>query len=537
MRLENGSGRFGTSRPIGGLGRHAPFAVHRRGVLLMQGDHTGAGRSDGDVTPPERLVADDSGRERARKLFAHAKKAEESRNYDYAIELYVQGLAHWPDALDEGLKKLRVVATARKQIGGKPPGFMLRRKYPTNTKDAATNLNNALHLFGLNPTDVATLEHILQLAQAARCDVAGQWIAPVLADAYNNAKKLPANHYHVAADAMDVLADLAARFDNATGAMEIRRAEQSTAQTWSRHYPDSPDSGRVQGRATSNLTIIKGKFDKADGFVESLRDADSQREIHDRDRRTHTQDRMQQLIQNARRDWEANRHIANKLLNYVDYLTRNENDATEDEAVAELEAEFARSNNYVFKQKADELRKRQLRRKVREAADAVAAQPNDPDARQRHLAAWKAQLEFETAVYEDRQRQYPTDLRVKNELGKRYFLARRIDDAIPLFQIASADPRIRSETLLALGRCFFEKQFFDQAVETLRRAIDETDSRTSPVALELNYWLGRSLEAAGDAAGARKVYGSLIQIDYNFKDSRQRMEALVKRGDSPSGVA
>jgi tetratricopeptide (TPR) repeat protein len=498
----------------------------------MQSDHTAAGQGDGDVAPPARLVADNAGRDRAQKLFSHAKKAEESRNYDYAIELYVQGLALWPDALDEGLKKLRVVATARKQMGGKPPGFMTRRKYPTNSKDAAANLNNVLHIFGLNPADILTMEHILQLAQAANCDVVGQWIAPVLADAYNNAKKLPANHYHTAADAMDVLSHLAVRFDNAEGAMEIRRAEQSTAQIWSRHYPDSPDTGRVLGRATSNLTIIKGKFDKAEGFVESLRDADQQREIHDRDRRTHTADRMQHLIQNARRDWEANRNVPNKLLNLVDLLTRTGNDATENEAVSLLEAEYAQSSNFVFKQKADELRVRQFSRRTRELADAAAAHPDDAEIKQRYLSQRQAQLEFETGMYEARQRQYPTDLKTKYRLGQRYFLAGRVDDSIPLFQVAAADPRIRSEALLALGRCFFEKRFFDQSVETLRRGVDETDSRTSPVAMELNYWLGRSLEESRDAGSAKKVYGSLIQIDYNYKDARQRLETLVQRGDS-----
>lgn len=499
---------------------------------MTQGEHTPAGHGGEQAAPPARLVADEAGRERARKLFAHARKAEESRNYDYAIELYVQGLAHWPDAIDEGLKKLRVVATARKQSGGKPPGFMTRRKYPTNTRDAATNLNNALHLLGMNPTDIHTLEHILQLAQAANCDAVGQWIAPVLADAYNGAKKLPANHYHASADAMDALANLAVRFDNPTGAMDIRRAEQTTAQIWARHYPDSPDAGRVLGRASTNLTIVKGKFDKADGFVESLRDAEQQREIHDRDRRTHTPDRLQHYIDQARQDWEANRNVPNKLLNYVDLLTRTENDESENEAIALLEKEYSQSSNYVFRQKADSLRVRQLRRKTRELAEAARANPEDAELKRRYEAQAKALLDFQTQMFEDRQRQYPTDLKTKHQLGVCYFQANRLDDAIPLFQVASADPRIRSEAMLALGRCFIEKQFCEQAVGTLRRGVEEVDSRTSPVAMELNYWLGRALEASGDASAAKKVYGSLIQIDYNYKDSRLRLEALVKGGVS-----
>ncbi len=86
------------------------------------------GPSVEDGAPQDRLVGSETGKARARKLFEHALKAEETRNYDYAIELYVNGLASWPDAIDEGLKKLRVVATARKLGGGKPAGFLVTRK-------------------------------------------------------------------------------------------------------------------------------------------------------------------------------------------------------------------------------------------------------------------------------------------------------------------------------------------------------------------------------------------------------------------------
>ena len=94
-------------------------------------EHDGqAGQADGVGEAAGRLVGTEAGKAKARKLFAHAKKASDTRNYDYAIELYVSGLACWPDAVEEGLKMLRVVATARQLEGGRPPGFMVARKYP-----------------------------------------------------------------------------------------------------------------------------------------------------------------------------------------------------------------------------------------------------------------------------------------------------------------------------------------------------------------------------------------------------------------------
>jgi hypothetical protein len=51
------------------------------------------------------------------------------------------------------------------------------------------------------------------------------------------------------------------------------------------------------------------------------------------------------------------------------------------------------------------------------------------------------------------------------------------------------------------------------------------------LALDLNYWLARGLEAAGDALEAKKVYGDLIQSDYNYRDARHRLEKLT---DTPA---
>jgi hypothetical protein len=42
----------------------------------------------------------------------------------------------------------------------------------------------------------------------------------------------------------------------------------------------------------------------------------------------------------------------------------------------------------------------------------------------------------------------------------------------------------------------------------------------------LHYWLGRACEAAGKAEDASRAFGQVIQWDYNYRDVRQRLEAL-----------
>ena len=39
---------------------------------------------------------------RARAFFERAQKAAEASNFDYAIDMYIEGLHYAPDALEEG---------------------------------------------------------------------------------------------------------------------------------------------------------------------------------------------------------------------------------------------------------------------------------------------------------------------------------------------------------------------------------------------------------------------------------------------------
>ncbi len=474
-----------------------------------------------------RLIAGEAQRAKAKKFYDHAKKAADTRNYDYAIKLYVDGLALWPDAIEEGLKKLRVVSTARRLEGGKPLGFIAARKYPLGGRDVLKSLKNALYLFGFDPGSLPNIEHILQLATKAKCDRMVEWIAPVLVDAYNSAKKLSAGRYEAACQDLNEASDLAMAVEADEGATKILEANIAAAQIWSRHFPNSSEAERAHSKASSKLTIVKGRFSRADGFTESLKDGKAQHDLRDADKMVHTEDRNRELIARARRVWEDNPGVAGKLLNLVDLMVRIESDDRENEAVALLEKEYARAGEYLFKQKADDLRMRQISRHRRELEAQAQADPQNTELRRRLAGHKTHQSEIEIKLFQDRLAHYPTDLKIHFLLGSRLFTARRFDDAIPLFQHSQVDGRCRFESRLYLGRCFLEKGFSDQAVGTLRSALEEVESVSSKMALELQYWLARGLEAANQLSEARKTYGDLIQLDYNYRDARRRLEKLA----------
>lgn len=492
----------------------------------MNKDKDSTEGTEADASGPTRHVTGEPEKAKARKWFAHAKAVSESKNYDYAVELYVNGLALWPEAMDEGLKPLRVCATARRLNGGKPAGFLEAKKRSTGGKDAPKALNNALYLFGKDPVNVGHMEHILKAAARASCDGTVRWIAPVLVEGLMHEKKLPEKRYAECCDAIESAAELAITAGDYVCASEILQAGLRAAQIWLGHFPNSQEAQHAYSSASSRQTIVKGRFGSGDDFRESLKDADEQRDLRDRDKVVRSVDRDAELIARVRRDWEENPGVAAKLLTLVDLLIRKEDDAIENEAIELVEAEYATNGAYNMKVKADDIRMRQTKRHVRRLVAKVKANPKNTDMRKALAVHLARQNKMEVAIFRERAKRYPTDMRIRFSLGTRLFKAKRYDEAIPMFQQAQSDGRHRADSRLYLGRCFHEKGFETQAVEILSSALDDVESKTGDMAKDLSYWLARAQEAAGKPEDARNTYGHLIQLDYNYRDARKRLEAL-----------
>jgi hypothetical protein len=66
---------------------------------------------------------------KARLFFETAQKAAEINNFDYAIDMYLEGLRCSPDEVLGGHIKLRELAIFRQGRGGKKPSVVERVKY------------------------------------------------------------------------------------------------------------------------------------------------------------------------------------------------------------------------------------------------------------------------------------------------------------------------------------------------------------------------------------------------------------------------
>ena len=457
-------------------------------------------------------------RKAARRWFEQAAKLVEQRNYEYAIKSFVEGLSLDPEAVEEGYVPLRGCAVARWQTGGKKPGMMDSVKYSMATKDPVKGMVNAAWLLAHDPTSAGYAEGLLKNANKARCDDALAWIGPIYRETIGNEKKPSPKKFALLKDIYEELGDRCqARGETAAAAKAYELGIEALA-AQKDVDPKNRALDNVIRDLSTKLTILKGGYQTADSFRDSVLDTDGQAKLHDEDRLVQSTDRLGELVAKARADMEANPTIEAKVITYVDLLCKDEGDEHENTAVKLLLERYKETNNYRFKQRADDIAARQMGRHARQAK-AAGDQDKAKDLLRRRLA-------FELKAYKERVTQYPTDLRLKHEYGKRLFLTRQFDEAIPLFQQARADPKVRHSCALHLGRCFFEKGFHSQTASVLEEAIAGYELTDDDTAKELNYWLARSQEAAGNTDAAKETYGKLVQIDYNYRDVRGRLEGL-----------
>jgi TolA-binding protein len=474
--------------------------------------------SEPPVDANARIQVSDEDKAKAEKWFVRARELGEKRQFDYAVEYYVNGLEFWPEAVEEACKPLHGCAVARKQGGGKKPGLKDTMRRSMSDKDPKQAYVNALWLFGHDPDNVGYSEGVVKNASRLRAEDAAKWAAGVCHKALEANPKTSAKQFQSLIQQLEELGDRAAARGEAAFGVECFQLGVGVLRSWARKFPKDESVDNALRALSTKLTILKGQYEKGDSFRDSIADTESQKDLHDRDRSVQSEERMDQLIAKAQKDYEENPDVATKLKTLVELLCRREHYDDEAKAIGFLVNEFKRTDDYRWKLMADDIRMKQLGREVREAAKS-----GDAEAVKKKRVE---QLRFELGVFKDRVQRYPTDLRLKYELAVRNFKAGRIDDAIPLFQNARSDPKNRVPCAMYMGRCFFKKGYFSQAISMLEDAISQYEIRDDELAKDLRYWLGRSQEASDEQASAAKTYGELLQLDYNYRDVRKRLDEL-----------
>ena len=493
----------------------------RRLFSLKQSDSAANGSSKRDPRKAERF-------------FEHAQTVADAHNYDYAIECFISGLRHDPDNMKQH-EALREVALRRKVGGGKPAGITERFQSPgpaavdrmlqVETLWAKDPFNTKLmREFMLRSVEADEAEPELNLAEPAH------WAGTLFLE-------FAAKGHKANKSALIAVRDLFARigaFDKAVEACKMVL----------RLNPDNAELLMDLKNLEAERTMQVGGYTEAaasgeGGFRHVVRDAEKQVALDQEDRIVKRTSDIDQVIERRRAEYQENPEDLDRTTKLVDALLSKDEDEPEQEAVALLEKAWEQSGQYRYKMRMGDVRMRMYNRKLRQLRQELAKAEKAQDQagvenlKRQITEVNRERLAFELDEYQQRADQYPTDLGIRYELGRRLFYEGRIDEAIGAFQQAKSDPKHRAAAYQYLGTCYIRKEWLEEAIETLRTGVKVHPDADDRLGLELRYLLMDALErrarSEGDAEAAReaqKIASQILQTKIDFRDIQQRLEKL-----------
>ena len=459
------------------------------------------------MAEPDNGRPDNAGKGKA--FFDRGDQVAETGNWDFAIQMYLEGIRREPENLERGHEPLRMVSLSRKAKGGKAAGLMEQIKRRPG-KDPIENLVNAEFLLAKNPGKVDYMSQVLKAAQKAEQPVVVKWVGEIILEAMRLAKRPSKRLLVMTADAFATAKEYVLAVQACDQALRV-----------------DPNDGPVQERAknySAQATIKQGQYDAEGSFTRSVVDMAKQQDLMQRDAMTQSRSFLDSQIERARAEYEESPAVAGKVDALVDALLKIEEEAFENEAIDVLKKAHADSNNYRYKSRQDDIKIRQMRRRYNKLR--ADGQKDQATQQARDLLA------FELEAFGDRAVNYPTDIPIKFELGRRQLTAGQIDKAIASLQQAQRDPKRRILALNYLGQAFSKKGWHREAVETYEKAL--TLEPPEQRAKELHYNLATALQALGEAASAIDHFSQVVQMDYNFRDAREQIEQLRKASGDKS---
>lgn len=486
----------------------------------------GKKKGDGDAgETPDDAKPDHGGfnPEKARKFFEHAKSMHETGNYPYAVTLWLNGLAQDPSSFEgfEGFLESNALIPeasrkkAAKDIAGGLQGKGRIGKY-----------QHALLAWGVRQSDMPSA---LTAAEAASALGLGKQTEILGRTAFNLAVSAKPKK-EVFVKLLDIFAD-AGVFELALEAGQAaKRLDPS----------DGPLDARLK-EMMARSAISRGGFEENSGeggFRRNIRDIEKQTNLEGQDAITKTEDVKDRNVKAAEAEYEANPQDLTAVDKYGKALLDRGTNADQLKAITLYTKTFNETGQFRYRQRAGDVGIRRMRaqlRKIQLKAQA-AAEGSDERAEwtQKFEVAQKQLIAKEVEELKLQVENYPTDLGLKFELGKRHFYLGEYEAAIELFQVAQNDAKHRTAVLNVMGQSFLKLGGWeDAAIDTFRNALSEMADQNTDLGMELRYFLMCSLEdkarAAGDldaAQEADKLAAGIAIQKFNYRDIRERRESV-----------
>ncbi len=455
----------------------------------------------------------DVGLDKARAFFGRAEEVASTDNFDYAIELYLEGLRFAPDALEDGHAPLRRLGLIRQGKGGKKPSMVevLRHK---GGKSPLEEMLNAEFLLAKDPDNLGYAEAVLKAAVAGGYHRTGEWIAHLIFEANRASKKQSYSTYILLKESFAQMQMFAKAVAACDAALQIR-----------------PNNNQLRDELRdlcASMTVEKGKYGKTADFRGSIRDKETQDKLHSQDSLVKSAQTRKDAVQTARKRLQDGNFSTTNVLELANALADLESEQGYQEAFGVLNQNYEKTQDFTFIRRLGELKMRRLRAIIRVIRNKLKADPANDDLTHKLTEVVNMLEHEELEHYRQCQENYPTDMRFKYEYARCLIRSQKYDQAIPLLQESQKDPKLRLVSMDKIGLCFLLKGWYDDAIDIFLNALQSCQTQESSVAKDIRYNLARTYEESGQKQEALEIYRKLAQVDFSYKDVGERIDILRK---------
>ncbi|MBC8377548.1 MAG: tetratricopeptide repeat protein [Planctomycetes bacterium] len=442
-----------------------------------------------------------------------------THNFDYAIELYLDGLRLSPDALEDGHAPLRQLGLIRQGRGGKKPSIIESKVRSIKGKTPLEKMLNAEYLMAKDPDHLPYAEHLLTAAVEGGYLRTAEWIAHIVFEATKASDKSDRARFDTFILLKDSYKEMQL-FDSAVVACQYAvqlRPQDAALQDELRDL-------------SANMTMKKGNYGPAKTFRDSIKDRDAQDRLQSQENIVKSVDVKKEAIERARKKNRDGHETVTNILELAGALFAAETKETDEEAFRLLNNSYDKSKDFTFLKRLGEFRIKKLQHPIRQLTKQLQKNPQDESLR-KQLQQLQHQLdEVELDHFRKCEENYPTDLQFKYEYGRTLIRAQRFDQAIPMFQESQKDPRLKVISMDKMGLCFLLKGWQDDAIDIFQQALKICLNKDSKIAKDIRYNLARAYEEFGKPDEALNLYRKLAQTDFSYKDVGQRIDFLRKNG-------
>ncbi|MEM7261177.1 MAG: tetratricopeptide repeat protein [Planctomycetota bacterium] len=456
-------------------------------------------------------------------FFTKAEQALKKRNYDYAIELYQQGLQIDPDRVDER-KKLRGTSIRRCQDNGSSTtgGGMLKLKQ-------AGQISKIKRLGKKPEEQIVEIEKYLAVApQDAK-------MLMNLASAFESTQRTES-----ALQTYREIVEVEPQNKDAWKAMgrihnEVLKDVDTAIECWEKVRSVDP-SDQEAGKAIRDLSAAKmmkqtedarAKAGDDDSFRALIKDGDEQDKLQQKQKIIRTEDDAKSAIEIKRDEVMKDAENPRQWRELGDLCLKAKKWDQAEEAYRKG-IELAPNDMYLG-DRLGKLQETKIANEVEELREKVKA--GDASAQAGLDAAVARQNEFLLEEYARRVVAHPTDYGLKFAYGKLLQSEGNHDEAIGQFQNARKDPKFATESAYRIGKSFSAKKLYGPSINQYKEALEGVAEKESDLAKSIMYDLATAYAETKKYDTSLEILEEIMVLDITFRDVSAKVDEVRQKSE------